>query len=181
MSKKSAKPAAEPKKRSKLILALAAIVPVVLAGGGYAGWTYFLQAPDTVAHLDDDDGHGEGGHEKVTHTDADHHPETDHMKVAGVPRDIAAESSFTHSYALSVLLRDKCGQADITALREMSNREAAEDGLLAQLSWEAAARRAQLLQAKSCGYLFAEIRDADEKAAKKVGGSTAHAAPSPGH
>ncbi|MBO6538287.1 MAG: hypothetical protein JJ969_02710 [Rhizobiaceae bacterium] len=152
MGKSTKKPeaAAEPKKRSKLILGLVAAAPLVLGAGGYAVWAFYLATPDAVeAHA------AEGG-------------ETDDMKVAAVPREIMAESSFTHSYALSVLVREKCGPSDAPALRQISNAEAAEDGLLAQLSWEAAARRTQLLKAKSCGYLLGEIADADAKATEAL-------------
>ena len=143
---KTAEAGAAPKRRLKLLFALAAAAPLVLGAGGYAAWAFYFATPQAAeAHA------AEGG-------------ATDQMKVAAVPREIMAESSFTHSYALSVLVREKCGPSEAAALHEVSNAEAAEDGLLAQLSWEAAARRTQLLKAKSCGYLLGEIADADAKA-----------------
>jgi hypothetical protein len=162
VGKKSKEPAAKadgaaeggdtPKKRSKLKLALFAAVPLVLAGGGYGAWAMFFVGPaEAEVHAAED------GHEKPD-------PEVE----ATAWRAIASESSFTHSFALSVLIQQKCGKVRAPALREASDAEAKLDGLLAQLSWVAASRRAELMTEKSCGYLVAEIEDANAKAYQKA-------------
>ena len=88
MSKKPAKAAADdstndgeaaPKKRSKLKLALFALVPLVLTGGGYAGWTfYFAPAGDAHAAAEKDgheaDGHAADGAEAAVALKADPAP-----------------------------------------------------------------------------------------------------------
>lgn len=155
MSKKPAKPAAakdaattDAPKRSKLKLALLALAPLLLAGGGYAGWTQFF-ASDANAG---------------THGEAAEGQKQDPAHVSAVPSEIAAETSFTHSLALSVMLAQRCGSVRLSALKEASDAEARADGLLVNLSWLAAARRAGELTEKSCGYLLAEIRAADDKA-----------------
>ncbi|WP_127522385.1 hypothetical protein [Mesorhizobium sp. Z1-4] len=151
MAKKSKKADAgtAPRGRSRLFIAAAIALPLIVGAGGYAVWALYFAAP--------------GNAEAAAVHDA-----TDETKVAAVPREIMAESSFTHSHALSVLVREKCGSSQAPALREASNAEAAGDGLLAQLSWEAAARRTQLLKTKSCGYLLTEIADADARAARML-------------
>jgi hypothetical protein len=156
MFRKSAKPASNgqaapaPKKRSKLVLGLLAAVPLLLAGGGYAGWTFLLAAPGE-AHA------AEGGAEG-----------TDPMKVAALPPEIVAETSFTHSFALSVLIRDKCGDMRAPALKAASEDEARADGMLVNLSWQSAARRAAALEARSCGHISAELANAEFKAEAKA-------------
>lgn len=147
MSKTSATASSEtaPKKRSKLKLAIFAAVPLVLAGAGYAGWAMFLAAPAAEAYAGD--GHG-----------------PDPVKVAAVPPEIAAEGSFTHSYALSVVIEDKCGTVDTTALRAASDEEAHADGMLVNLSWVAATRRAAKLVDSNCGRLLGEVENANDKA-----------------
>ncbi|MCC0040221.1 MAG: hypothetical protein H6893_14805 [Brucellaceae bacterium] len=169
MSKKPAKAAADdstndgeaaPKKRSKLKLALFALVPLVLAGGGYAGWTFYL-APAGDAHAAaEKDGHEADGHA------ADGAEAADPVQVAAIPLDIAAETSFTHSYALGVIIAHACGAAQVPSLKAASEAEAKADGLLATLSWEAAARRTSILDDKNCRYLKAEVYNADGKAAR---------------
>lgn len=137
-----------PSKRSKLKLALFAAVPLLLAGAGYGAWAMFLAGPaEAVVHED--------GHAKPD-------PEAE----AAAWRAIASESSFTHSFALSVLIQPTCGRVRAPALREASDAEAKGDGLLAQLSWVAAARRADVMTEKSCGHLVTEIEDANAKAYK---------------
>lgn len=159
MSKKPAKPAAAsdtsaadaPKKKSKLKLALLVLAPLVLAGGGYAGWTMFLAAP--------------GGEEAHASESGEDHG-ADEIKVSAVPAEIAAETSFTHSFALSVLLAQRCGVVDAAALKAASDEEAIADGALVSLSWQAAARRVATLTEKSCGHMMAEIVGADAKATR---------------
>ena len=159
MGKTSGKDAAEAesstggKKRSKLKLAVLAIVPLALAGGGYAGWTQFVS--DAGAKAGE---HGEGAHA----ADA----QDEHAQALALPPEIRAETSMTHSYALSVLVRADCGRFRVEALKAAAAEEAAADGQLATLSWEAAARRAAELGKASCGHLRAEIDLADAKAAK---------------
>ena len=129
---------AAPRKRSKIKLALLAFVPLVLAGGGYAGWTLYL-APwplDQAAHGVEAkaEGHGamaegEGGHGE------------DPMTVSALPLDVLAETSSTHTYALSVLIAAKCGSPPVPALKAASEEEAKSNGMLVNQSWTAAARR----------------------------------------
>lgn len=157
--KKSKKPAADavepaegaepPKKRSKLLLALLGTIPLLAAGGGYAGWMFFAPGDDAHAAVAE---HGEA------------HPAPDPEKLAAERRAIAAESSYTHAYAMSFLIREKCGGSRASALKAASDGEALADGLLVQLSWVAATRRAAALGEKSCGHLLAEIGRANEKA-----------------
>ena len=130
------------------MLALAALAPLVLAGGGYAGWTLFLSPAAADAHA----GH-EGGHE-------------DMMKVASISPEIRAETSATQTYALSVLIADTCGAPDVPALKAASEAEALADGAVVNLSWEAAVRRTRELTQKTCGYLWSEIEDAEAKLAQ---------------
>lgn len=160
MSKKPAKTAASetegsatPKKRSKLKLALLVLAPlVVLAGGGYAGWAFFLAPAPAEASAQAAEGEA---------------PEQapDPVQVAAVPVDIAAQTSFTHSYALSVLIEEMCGEISVPALKAASEEEAHADAQLVALSWTAASRRVNALSEKSCGHFFAEIENADAKAA----------------
>lgn len=147
--KKTAMPAASapekaevPTKRSKLRLALLAAAPLALAGGGYAGWTVYA-APGAAAH-------GESA--------------PDAMQVAAITPEIAAESSFTHSYALSVLMARQCGVARVPGLKAASEAEARADGQLVNLSWLAAARRAADLTELSCEHLRQEVREAEYRA-----------------
>lgn len=140
---------ASPKTRSKLRLALAALAPVVLSGGGYAGWAaYAGQANDEAAAA------------RVV-----------------VPPEVAAESSFTQAFALAVLIAADCGRAHVPALRAASDAELRDDGSFANLSWLAAARRVAATTDRSCGYLRQEVREAEFRAAKLVKeGGTATAA-----
>ena len=105
-------------KTSKLKLILLAGAPLVLAGGGYAGWMVYA-----------------GGW--AAGTDAG----VDSAKVAAIPPEVAAETSFTYSFALSELLKTTCGQARVSALKAASEAEARADGTLVNLSWMAASRR----------------------------------------
>jgi len=151
MSKKTpkTKPAAAtekadaPPKRSKLKLALLALAPLVLAGGGYGGWTYYA-----------------GGLEAT----AEEEPGTDATHVAAIPPEVAAESSFTYSFALSELLTNVCGPMEAPALKAAAEAEAHGDGTLANLSWMAANRRLSSVTEKSCSMLRAEIGSANAKA-----------------
>ena len=155
MGKKTAKPAAAPdadqspapRKRSKLKLALLALVPLLLAGGGFAGWTVFM-APQAAAEGD----HAEAGGE--------HAP----MVALALPPEIVAESTYTHSYALSVLIARDCGRVRVGALKAAAEEEARADGALASLSWEAANRRIATLDEKSCSHMLGEVTAANAKA-----------------
>jgi hypothetical protein len=147
--KKTAKPAASISakaddasgRRSRVKLAALALAPLLLAGGGYAGWTVYA-APRP----------GEGA--------------PDAMKVAAIPPEVAAESSFTQAFALSVLIAPDCGMARVPALRTASDAEAHADGNLVNLSWLAAARRVAATTEISCDYLRAEVRRAEFRAAE---------------
>lgn len=161
MSKKPAKTAASetegseaPKKRPKLKLALLVLAPLaVLAGGGYAGWTFFLAPAPAAASA-------QAGAEEAAPEQA-----PDPVQVAAVPVEIAAQTSFTHTYALSVLIEEMCGVISVPALKAASEAEAHADAQLVALSWTAASRRVNALSEKSCGHFFAEIENADAKAA----------------
>lgn len=166
MFKKKPKPApaetsetpAEPKKRSKLRLALVALAPLVLAGGGCAGWTFFLAAPAEEAHAEGED-HG-----------------VDPQKVAALKAAADAETSATYSFALSELIKPDCGAVNATALKAASEAEAHADGTLVNMSWIAASRRIASVTEKSCVRLRAEIMAAEQRAA----GPKAIAAPKGG-
>jgi hypothetical protein len=146
-----------PKKRSRIKLALFVLAPLlVLGGGGYAGWLYFL-APAGGHGETAGDGHGED----AAHA-ADGHA-ADPVTTAAVLPDSRAEVSATHSYAVSVLIAAKCGAPDAPALKAASEVEAAADGLLVSASWMAAARRTRDLSAKNCGFFWKEIEAAEWK------------------
>lgn len=155
MSKKKAKAAAAadtettPKRRSKLRLIMLAGLPPVLAGAGYAGWIFF-GAPAL----------GLGGEHAEAAGDG-----KDAVHVAALPPEIRAETSFTYTFALSELLKEKCGATRVTGLRAASTEEAKADGALANLSWIAANRRASALTQESCGKILAEIDRGEIKAA----------------
>jgi hypothetical protein len=133
-----------PKSRSRAKLALLALVPLVLAGGGYGGWSYFM----------------------VPEADAAHAPAPDPIKVSAVPTEIAAETSFTHSFALGSIIARECGRVPLRALKAASDAEATADGMLASLSWAAANRRIIELDDKNCRYFQTEVRSAEAKAAR---------------
>jgi hypothetical protein len=147
--KKTIKPAAsapekaDKKKRSKLKLALLALAPLLLAAGGYAGWAYYAGAAAA-----------EG--------------EPDAMQVAAIAPEVAAETSYTHSYALSVLVARLCGTARVPGLRAASEAEARADGMLVNLSWLAAARRVAMFTGVSCDFLRQEVREAEFRAEKML-------------
>lgn len=157
MFKKKPKPApdeaaspAEPKKRSKLKLALMALAPLVLAGGGYGGWAFFLAAPAEEAHAAAED-HG-----------------VDPQKVAALKAAADAETSATYSFALSELIKPDCGIVPAPALKAASEAEAHADGTLVNMSWIAASRRLASVTGKSCGRLRAEVITAEQYAAGKT-------------
>ena len=157
------------KRRSALKLGLLAAALLVAAGGGYAGWSFFLA------------GSGEAGAATTEAHDGAAEQAPDPLEIAALHRAARAESSFTHTFALSVLITDKCGESNVPALRAASEAEAMADGLLANLSWLAAARRVHILNAKSCGHLLSEVDSAEAKALKlaeakaKAEGKTASA------
>lgn len=154
MFKKKAKatPAADaeapaaPAKRSKLKLMLLACAPLVLAGGGYAGWAMF--AGGEAGHAEAGDAHG-----------------TDDVHVASTSPDVAAETSATYSFALSVLLKRQCGKVRVNALKEASEAEAEADGMLVNASWMAANRRLDSITKASCSRMLSEISNAETRAA----------------
>lgn len=162
MSKKPAKAAAPakdakhdvpPRRRSKLKLALVALVPLMLlAGGGYAGWTFLLagNAAGTAHAAEGGDGAGPG---------------RDDITVASLPAEVTAETSFTHSFALSVLMAKQCGARSMPALEAASRDEARTNGQLVNLSWLAASRRAEAFTGKSCNLISSELVAAERKAA----------------
>lgn len=137
-------------KRSKLKLAIFALVPLlVLGGGGYAGWIFFLAPPEAAAHGEaHGDGHG-----------------TDPTKVASLLPDVRPEVSATHSYAVAVIMEPTCGAPPTPALEAASAAEAVADGAMVNQSWIAAVRRTRTLDAKNCSYLWKEIEAAEFKAA----------------
>ncbi|MCV0396218.1 MAG: hypothetical protein K5872_04410 [Rhizobiaceae bacterium] len=158
---KAADTTEQPKKRSVLTLALLVVTPLVLAGGGFAGWTFFLtDKAGGEAHAGaaaDGQAAGEGGSagEAMLHTSA-------------LPPEIAAETSFTYSYALGELLAERCGRLRLSALAAASEAEAKADGMLVHLSWQAAHRRTLTVTARSCDFLRAEIYSAETRAARKA-------------
>ena len=157
---KAAKPTPEkaaadgPKKRPRLKLALMVLAPLLLAGGGYAGWMLFS---------------GNGAGDADAATEGESGQDKDAMHVSAVPTEIAAETSFTHVFALSVLVASRCGAEDVPALEAASDAEARADGMLATLSWQAAARRAAATTERSCSYLREEVAEAEVRAAGLAG------------
>ena len=152
---------AAPKKRSKVRLALLAVVPLVMLGGGYAGWSLYL-APwpsGEVAHAEAKaEGHGATGEAAGGHGE-------DPMIVSALPLEVLAETSATHTYALSVLMSGKCGSPAVPGLKAASEAEAETNGPLVNLSWTAAVRRTKGLSEKTCDYLWGEIDAAEAKLA----------------
>lgn len=147
---KTAAPAASPdapKKRSMVKLALVAVLGfAVLGGGGYGAWAYLL-APAPEQHVEEE---GHGG--------------VDPQKVAALKAEAAAETSATYNFALSQILKGRCGALKVDALKEASDAEAVHDGLLVQMSWLAALRRAGTVTEASCDRMLAEIDRAEVKA-----------------
>lgn len=150
---------ANPTKRSKAKLALLVLVPLlVLGGGGYAGWTFFLTPEPEAAHAAPGE-HGAEG-ERMTEGHG-----VDPREVAALEAAAAAETSFTYSFALSELLKTRCGAVAVDALKAASDAEAEANGMLVQMSWQAALRRTGTLTEASCDLIVSEIRLADAKAA----------------
>jgi hypothetical protein len=142
----AADPNAPPKKRSKLKLGLLVLAPLVLlGGGGYAGWTFFLAAP------------------AEEHAEANPHGIDPH-KVAALKAESAPETTFTYALALSEFLKKDCGGVKLTALKEASEAEAHADGVLAHKSWLAAARRFESVTEASCDRMRSEIYRAEDRA-----------------
>jgi hypothetical protein len=143
----AANPGDAPKKRSKLKLALFALVPLIaLGGGGYGAWAYFLTpAPQPPAEAE-----GHGG--------------VDPQKVAALKAETAAETSATYNFALAQLLKARCGGVGVEALKQASDAEAAHDGMLVSMSWQAALRRAGSVTEVSCDRILAEIGHAEARA-----------------
>jgi hypothetical protein len=156
----AADPNAAPKKRSKLKLALFVLAPLVLlGGGGYAGWMYFLAAPEA-------------------HAEANPHG-IDPAKVAALKAESAPETTATYAFALSELLRKECGAMRVDALKTASEAEAHADGALAHRSWIAAARRFESVTEASCYRMQVEIFKAESRAG--AGPTDAKAAKAPAH
>lgn len=162
------------KKRSKLKLILFILLPLILLGGGYAGWMFFLKPAPEV--------HAEGEGEE-------HAGGVDPQKVAALALEAAAETSATYNFALAQLLGPRCGELKVEALRKASDEEAARDGKLINLSWQAALRRAGSVTEVSCERMLNEIDKAEFKleggnAAKVKGGhghGDAHGEADAGH
>jgi len=171
MAKKTPKaaPAADanatPKKRSKLKLALLALVPLVLAGGGYAGWTFYA-APADDAHAAEAAPNPHG---------------IDPQKVAALKAESAAETSFTYAFALSEFLKKECGPMRVEALKAASEAEAKADGTLVNMSWMAAGRRFDSVTEVSCYRIQAEILKAEARAAAGPADAKGHEAKASAH
>ena len=147
---------AAPKKRSKVKLALFAVAPLVLAGGGYAGWPFVapaigLGSADHAAvegHVEGESGHG-----------------TDQTHVSALPPEAVAEGSAAYSFALSELLKGICGEMRVDALRAASEAEAKTDGAMVHLAWIAANRRVGTVTEISCDLMVSEVARAEHEAA----------------
>lgn len=146
-------------KRSTLKLALFALVPLVLAGGSYAGWIFLMAPHAGAAHASAEEGaHGEAqGH---------HATDEDPIRTEALSPEIRAESTVTQTFALSVLIADTCGAPAVPALQAAAEAEALADGAIVNLSWMAAVRRTRGLTQKSCSYLYGEVEDAEAKLTK---------------
>ena len=144
-----AQPDTAPKGRSWLKLAGLVVAPLLLAAAGYASGAYHagMMAAAGGAH----EAPGEGAAKAP-------------MVVSAMPSEIAAETSLTHSYALSVLISARCGALVADALKAASDKEAEADGRLVSLSWQAAARRTAILDERNCEYMLAEVAGAEHKA-----------------
>ncbi len=106
-------------------------------------------APAPEAHAE---GEGEG-----------HPGGVDPQKVAALALEAAAETSATYNFALAQLLKGRCGELQVEALKTASDGEAAKDGMLVSLSWQAALRRAGSVTEVSCERMLAEIDRAEFK------------------
>jgi hypothetical protein len=161
--------AAAPRPRhSKLKLALMVLLPMLLLGGGGAGAWFFLLVPAPEAHAEAD-------HAEVEHGGIDP------QKVAAFQAEAAAETSATYSYALAQMLKAQCGTVNVEALKEAANAEAAHDGMLVHLSWQAALRRAGTITERSCTRVLNEIDKADMTAGGAGAAEGGHGAPAGGH
>ena len=136
------------KKRSKLKLALFALVPVLLAGSGYGAWAMFIAKPEVTISPEEE-------HAKAVAAE----------KAAAQAAGAAAETSATYSLALAELLKPVCGTIGVKALKAASEAEAHADGVLVNNSWQAANRRMGSITADSCGRLLWEIERAEQAAA----------------
>jgi hypothetical protein len=87
----------------------------------------------------------------------------DPQKVAALALEAAAETSATYNFALAQLLGPRCGELKVEALRKASDEEAARDGKLINLSWQAALRRAGSVTEVSCDRILGEIDKAEFK------------------
>ncbi|MBX3576593.1 MAG: hypothetical protein KF723_05250 [Rhizobiaceae bacterium] len=145
------------KKRSIVKLAIFALVPVLLAGGGYAGWTMFLAAPAEQHAAEAAASEVEGGEHGAEGA-------PDEMHVSAVDYTIAAETSFSYALALSEMLTEMCGTVDTAALEVEAGKEAHADGMLVHHSWAAAYRRMGTITDRSCSMMLAEIMNADGRA-----------------
>lgn len=170
MGKKTPKAApaagtAPAKKRSKLKLALLAVVTLlVLAGGGYAGWMFFAAPPAAEATEGPKLPHGIDPH-----------------RVALQKAESAPESSFAYAFALSEFLRKECGPMRVEALKAASEAEARADGALVHKSWIAAARRAETVTDVSCYRMQSEIFKAESRAAAGPAEADGHEAKAAAH
>lgn len=144
--------------RSRLKLALFALVPLVALGGaGYAGWAYVFE-PHAEAS---------GGEPQANAIDL--------ARVSALLPDTRPQFSATHSYAISVLIAERCGEVEVPSLKAASDGEAAIDGPLVSASWAAAAARTRTLDERSCTYLIAEVENAEWKASQALAQSKASA------
>lgn len=150
------------KKRSKVKLALFALVPVLLAGSGYGAWAMFLAKPEIAISAEEE-------HAQAVAAE----------KAAALAAAAAAETSATYSLALAELLTPVCGPMKVKALKVASEAEAHADGVLVNNSWQAANRRMGTITAESCGRLQWEIERAERAAAG--GGQTAKQPAKGGH
>ena len=156
---------AAPKRRSKLKLALIALVPLVVAGGGFAGWPFVAPAIGLGAP------HAPAEGEAAAGEGADHGVDDTH--VSALPPEAVAENSFTYSFALSELLKGICGEASVPSLRAASDTEAKADGAMVNLAWIAANRRVGTVTEVSCDRMASEIFGAEIKAAELTGAGAA--------
>ena len=149
-------------KWSNIHLALLACMPFVLLGGGYAGWTLCL-APGSLSDATYSADAKAVGHGATAEGEG---VGEDPMTVSGLPLDVLAETSSTHTYALSVLIAGKCGSPPVPAVKAASDEEAESNGMLVNQSWTAAARRTRGMTQKTCNYLWAEIEAIEAKLAR---------------
>lgn len=143
-------PAAKPRASLLANVALFLAAPVLAGAGVFAGMALMAGEPETVYRA--------GAPLAITET----------VGSVQLDLDAAAETSFSYSFELAEMLKDRCGEVMTDALAAASRVETREDVTLAIRSRAAAERRARsITTAKSCNRVLVEIELADGRAKKQ--------------